>query len=139
MRSSRLAGAKSPGLGRDLLNARPDAQLAVAEAEARWAGGRALVRQRLAEVWALAEAREPVPPELHARTRLACSAAVAWCVTAVELLCTAAGTSANELGSPLQRRLADVRAVSQHFMVGGYHLTTSGRVLLGLDAADPSF
>lgn len=134
-----LAATKAPGLGRSLLNTRPDAQLAVAEAEARWGAGRALVRERLAEVWALALADQPVPPELHARTRLACSAAVAGCVTAVELLCTAAGTSANELGSPLQRRLADVRAVGQHFMVGGYHLTTAGRVLLGLDPEDPTF
>ena len=90
-------------------------------------------------IWAVAERGDRVPRDVHARTRLACSHAVASCVQAVETLCTAAGTSANVRGSILQRCLADVRAVSQHVMVGGYHRLDAGRVLLGLDAEDPLF
>jgi len=60
-------------------------------------------------------------------------------VAAVEVLCTSAGTTANLTTSPLHRYLADVRAVPQHVMVGGYNDLNAGRVLLGLPADDPLF
>ena len=64
---------------------------------------------------------------------------MASCVIAVETLCTAAGTTANLVSSPLHRYLADVRAVPQHVMVGGYNDLNAGRVLLGLAPDDPLF
>lgn len=134
-----LAQGKKARLSRTLLRDRPDAQLAVARAEALIGSGWAFATEVVAATWALAEAGEPVPPDLHARTRLACTHAVASCVEAVDVLCTAAGTTANLTSSPLHRYLADVRAVPQHVMVGGYNALNAGRVLLGLDPDDPLF
>ncbi len=136
---SDLAQGKKPRIGRSLLRDRPDAQLAVARAEALIGSGWAFAAEMVQTVWALAEQGEPIPADVHARTRLACTHAVASCVTAVETLCTAAGTTANLLSSPLHRLLADVRAVPQHVMVGSYNDLNAGRVLLGLEADDPLF
>ncbi len=136
---SDLAQGKKARVSRTLLRDRPDAQLAMAEAEALVGAGWYFAAEMVETIWALAEQGDRVPPDVHARTRLACSHAVASCVQAVETLCTAAGTSANVRGSTLQRCLADVRAVSQHVMVGGFHRLDVGRVLLGLDAEDPLF
>lgn len=134
-----LAETKQARLGTDRLRNQPDAQLAMAEAEALVSSGRAFAVEMLESVWAMAMEGRPVPKPVHARTRLACTNSVANSVRAVELLATAAGTTANRLGHPLQRRLADVRAVPQHFMVGGYHRLSAGRVLLGLEPEDPMF
>ncbi len=136
---SDLAQGKRPRIGRSLLRERPDAQLAVARAEALVGSGWAFAAEMVQTIWALAEQGEPIPVDLHARSRLACTHAVANCVEAVATLCTAAGTSANLVSSPLHRLLADVRAVPQHVMVGSYNDLNAGRVLLGLKADDPLF
>jgi hypothetical protein len=57
----------------------------------------------------------------------------------VETVCSAAGTSANFVDSPLSRHSRDVHAVPQHFTVAPYHMATAGRVLLGLRSEDPAF
>ncbi|MGI9595438.1 MAG: acyl-CoA dehydrogenase family protein [Acidimicrobiales bacterium] len=134
-----LAATKRARLGKALLRDEVDAQIAVAEAEALLCSGRAFATEMLDTVWALAVEGESIPERIHARTRLACSTSVANSVRAVELLATAAGTTVNRRGHPLQRQLADVRAVPQHFMVGGYHRLSAGRVLLGMRADDPMF
>ena len=134
-----LAEGKKARVSRTLLRERPDAQLAVARAEALVGSGWAFAVEMVGTIWDLAERGERVPPAVHARTRLACTHAVASCVSAVETLCTSAGTTANLTGSELSRQLADVRAVPQHVMVGGYNELNVGRVLLGLPADDPLF
>jgi hypothetical protein len=80
-----------------------------------------------------------VPAELHARARLACSYSVRSSSRAVDVLCSAAGSTANFADQPLSRWLRDVRAVPQHFMVAPYHMDTAGRVLLGQPSDDPMF
>lgn len=134
-----LAEGKKARVSRTLLRDRPDAQLAVARAEALVGSGWAFAVEMVETIWDLAERGDRVPPDVHARTRLACTHAVASCVSAVETICTAAGTTANLTGSVLSRYLADVRAVPQHVMVGGYNELNAGRVLLGLPADDPLF
>ena len=136
---SDLAQGKKARVSRTLLRERPDAQLAVARAEALIGSGWAFATEMVETVWELAAAGEPIPAAIHARTRLACTHAVANCVEAVETLCTSAGTTANFTASPLARYLADVRAVPQHAMVGGYNTLNAGRLLLGLTADDPLF
>lgn len=136
---SDLAQGKKARISRTLLRDRPDAQLALARAEALVGAGWAFATEMVETIWALAEAGEPVPDDVHARTRLACTHAVASCVEAVEVLCTSAGTTANLVTSPLHRYLADVRAVPQHVMVGRFNDLQAGRVLLGLAPEDPLF
>ncbi|MPY95748.1 MAG: hypothetical protein GEV08_22650 [Acidimicrobiia bacterium] len=134
-----LASEKTPVMARSSLRERAVAQAAMGEATAALSSGRAWVREVLAELWSTAGAGHPVSDELHARTRLACSTAVAGAVRAVDLVCSAAGSSVNFIGSPLDRCFRDVHAVPQHFMVAPYQAATAGRVLLGLDPDDPAF
>ena len=135
-----LAATKRPSHLPDLLADRPNAQAAMAQAEALVSSGRAWVDQIQSEVWAAAvDPGPPIEPGLHARSRLAAAYAVDSAVQAVEGLASAAGTSAGKLDGPWPRLLADVRAVSQHFMVGPQQMQTAGRVLLGRDPGDPIF
>jgi indole-3-acetate monooxygenase len=134
-----LAEAKTPTMSRRTLAQRPDAAVAMAEAEALRGAGWAWARQLLAEVWACAAGGRRVPDELHARARLACSYSVRSSARAVEALCVAAGSTANFADQPLSRLLRDVRAVPQHFMVAPYHMDTAGRMLLGQPSDDPMF
>lgn len=134
-----LASAKTPTTSASSLRERATAQVAVAEATAALSSGRAWAREVLAELWDTVERGDAVEGELHARCRLACSSAVAAAVRAVELVCSAAGTTANFVDQPLERCFRDVHAVPQHFTVAPYQVATAGRVLLGLDAGDPAF
>ena len=134
-----LATAKKPRMHQRSLADRPFAQSAMAEAEALVGSGRAWVSAQVAELWDVACANEPIPPELHARVRLACSRAVDSSIKAVALLADAAGTTAGATEGPWPRLLADVRAVAQHYMVAPYQMDTAGRVLLGCDPDDPLF
>jgi len=134
-----LAEVKAGRITKTLLRDQPDVQIAIAEAEAELSAGRAFAVEMLSWVWELAEEGRPVPPEVHARTRLACSHSVAASVRATERVAALAGTSANTADGPFARRLADVRAVPQHFMVGAHHRVQAGRVLLGLPSDDLTF
>jgi alkylation response protein AidB-like acyl-CoA dehydrogenase len=134
-----LAGAKTPVSARSELRERPDAARAVAEATALRASGWAWVREVAEELWGLAATGGRIPRDVHARARLAASSSVRCSVRAVELVCSAAGSTANFADSPLSRRFRDVHAVPQHFTVAPYQLQTAGRVLLGLPADDPTF
>lgn len=134
-----LAGAKKPLNAKAPLRNRPGAQRAVAEGEAKVAGGKAWVSEVLDEVWEVVSAGDQVSADLHARARLSCSWAVKSCIETVEGLCAAAGSTANFESSPLGRHLVDVKAVAAHFMVAPYQIDTAGRVLLGLDPEDQGF
>ena len=51
----------------------------------------------------------------------------------------AAGGGALHLSSPLQRRLRDIDAVTQHFLVRTDTLTTAGALLAGQEPGVPIF
>ena len=71
-------------------------------------------------------------PRQRALLQIACSDAVRASAEAVDLVAEAAGTTANFLDSPLERRARDVRVIRQHMTVAPHHLDDAGRVLLGL-------
>ncbi len=134
-----LASGKRPLFNNGSLAERPDAQMAAARADAAISSGVAWVREMIDELWAVAEANDPIPDTLHARCRLACSHSVDGSIRAVESLVREAGSTGNVRSSPLAQLLLDARAVAGHFMVGPYQMSTAGRVLLGLDAGDRHF
>jgi alkylation response protein AidB-like acyl-CoA dehydrogenase len=76
----------------------------------------------------------PIEPRERALLQIACSDAVRACAEAVDGVVEAAGTTANRLDSPLERRARDVRVIRQHVTVAPHHLEDAGRVLLGLPA-----
>lgn len=135
----RLANEKTPFREVELLRERPQAQLAMAEAEARLGAARAYVFETVADMWATTCAGRPVTLRDQARLRLACSHCCAEAVHAVDLLATQAGITVSFPSSPLERAVRDVRVVPQHVMVAPSAIAAAGRVLLGLDPGNRLF
>ncbi len=127
-----IAKGKVPRFSSSSLRERPLAQHAVAAAEARLRGARAFVMEAVTDVWNSVVSGEKPTDEQRALLQIACSDAVRGSAEAVDLVAEAAGTSANFLDSPLERRARDVRVIRQHVTVAPHHLDDAGRVLLGL-------
>lgn len=129
-----LAEGKTPRFTSRSLRNRGRAQRAAAEAEIRVRGARALVFELVEELWADVLAGRKIAGQQLAIFQAACSDAVAGCTEAVDRLCDAAGTTANQKGHPLERLARDARVVRQHATVASHHIDDAGRVLLGLPA-----
>jgi alkylation response protein AidB-like acyl-CoA dehydrogenase len=127
-----IATGKVPRFSSSKLRERPLAQRAVAEAEARLRGSRAFVFEAVEDVWQTILAERVPTLEQRALLQIACSDAARACAEAVDRVAEAAGTTANFLDSPLERRARDVRVIRQHVTVAPHHLEDAGRVLLGL-------
>lgn len=127
-----LAEGKHPRFSSRSLRERPRAHRAIAEAEARFRGGRAWVCELLDEMWQRVVAKEKVTSKERAMFQIACSDAVVGCVAAVDQVAAAAGTSANQQGHPLERIQRDIRVVGQHISVAPHNIEDAGRMLLGL-------
>jgi alkylation response protein AidB-like acyl-CoA dehydrogenase len=128
-----LAGAKTPFMTTALNRDRPQAQMAIAEAEARLRSARAFVFDAVGTVWDASCAGRLSTAEERAMVRLACSHCCAEAVRAVEIVYAQAGITASFPSSPLERAIRDVRVVPQHIMVAPTAIGAAGRVLLGLD------
>ena len=127
-----LAEGKVPRFASRSLRERASSQRAVAEAEVRVRAGKALVDELLAEMWSKVISGEHISTRERALFQLACSDAVRGCVSAVDAVCDAAGTTANQQDHPLERIARDVRVVRQHVTVANHQIDDVGRVLLGL-------
>lgn len=134
-----LAAAKRPFTASSLLCERPQAQLAVAEAEARLRSARAFVFDAVGEMWDVVCRGDDPDERLRALVRLACSRCCTECIAVVDLLHLQAGITANFRSSPLERAVRDVRAVAQHTMVSPAVFEVAGRVLLGLEPGTFAF
>ena len=104
----------------------------LALAEVRLRAARALVFELVAEMWRNVCAGAKIDMHDRALFQIACSDAVSAAAEAVDSICEAAGTSANERANPLERLARDVRVVRQHITVAPQHIEDGGRVLLGL-------
>ncbi len=85
-------------------------------------------------MWGKVIAGEHISTRERALFQLACSDAVRGCVSAIDAVCDAAGTTANSQDHPLERIARDVRVVRQHVTVANHQIDDAGRVLLGLPA-----
>ena len=132
-----LASDKTPRGASNLLRERPQAQIALADAEALLESGRAYLSQTLAQVWQACLAGEEITREQRAILQLAATHATSSAVKAVDLVHEAAGSSANYTESPLNRSFRDVHVVPQHIMVSPQWMNVTGRVLLGLESGSP--
>ena len=128
-----LAHGKTPRFTSKTLRERQHAHVAVAEAEVRLRACRALVFELTEQIWQAVLAEKIVDKQTRALFQIACSDAVRGCVQAVDLVCEAAGTTANQIAHPLERMARDVRVVRQHLTVAALHIEDGGRVLLGLE------
>jgi alkylation response protein AidB-like acyl-CoA dehydrogenase len=134
-----LAGGKVPLLAGAPLAANPLFQHQLADADTALRAARALLREVATEAWRTAV--DGGEPTLDQRAR--CRAAGAWATTCaaevVDVAYGAGGGSALYLDSPLQRRLRDVHAITQHFLVKPDTLTLAGAVVAGEPLDVPMF
>ena len=126
-----LATRKVPLLAGAPLAANPLFQHQLATADTELRAARTLLHHTAAAAWERATAGTPYPPEERARIRAAATWAAARAKDVVGFAYHAGGGGAVYAASPLQRRLRDVHALSQHFLVKPDVLTTAGAVLAG--------
>ncbi len=89
--------------------------------------------RRRRSLWGGAVAGEPLTDVERARARSAAVWAVDRAVSVVETAYRWGGGTSLYRTSPLQRRLRDVHAITQHFLVRRDTLVTAGAFLAGLD------
>jgi alkylation response protein AidB-like acyl-CoA dehydrogenase len=126
-----LAVHKVPLLAGSPLATNPSFQTELAAADAELRAARALLYETAAAMWAAAA--EGIEPSMSERARMRAGA-----VWATECAARVVGTAYRAGGGsslystcPLQRRLRDVHAITQHFLVRHDTLTTAGAVLAG--------
>jgi alkylation response protein AidB-like acyl-CoA dehydrogenase len=126
-----LATDKVPLLSPGPLGTNPLFQHQLAEADVKLRAARALLYAEAAEAWAIASAGEELTVRLRARIRSAAVFAATTAAAVVESAYRAGGGSSLYATSPLQRRVRDVNAVNQHFLLKPDTLTTCGALMAG--------
>jgi indole-3-acetate monooxygenase len=128
-----LASAKVPMFADGTLASNPLFRHRLAEADAQLRAARALLDADVAHTWDVATAGEEFTPARRARIRSTASWATGAAADVVDVAYTAGGGTALHSSSPLQRRLRDIHAVTQHFVVKAETFTLAGAVLAGQD------
>jgi alkylation response protein AidB-like acyl-CoA dehydrogenase len=133
-----LATAKVPVFADSTLATLPLFRHGLGEMDAHLRAARALLDADIASTWTAAVTGAEFTPERRAMAR----ATAVWVVTAaaevVDAAYAAGGGTSLYSSSPLQRRLRDIHALTQHFAVKPDTFTLAGAVLAGQDV-DLSF
>lgn len=134
-----MSAGKVPLLSGAALAANPHFRFELATADTELRAARALLHESARAAWASVVDGEEIDPEQHARMRATAVWVTARSVAVVESSYRAGGGTSIYADCPLQRRLRDVQALSQHFLVRPDTLTTAGAVLTGQDIDVPVF
>jgi alkylation response protein AidB-like acyl-CoA dehydrogenase len=134
-----LARTKTSAMAATSLRDEPQAQYAVAKAEAMIEANRLTVKEAFRALWAKVAAGESVPLELRARLRRAVAHAAENAVEAVQLCYCAAGGVAIYISAPFERALRDVNTAATHMAVRRLMMEEAGRVAFGLSPRTPLF
>src|SRR5262249_38904377 len=124
--SKRSVGTTEP------LRERPPFQIQLAEAVALVRSARAWLHTAVQRTWEAVLAGGEVSFEERADLLLAAANATRNAATAVDMVYTLAGATANYRRSPLQRALRDIHALTQHVLTAPHQYESAGRMLLGL-------
>jgi alkylation response protein AidB-like acyl-CoA dehydrogenase len=89
------------------------------------------------QTWASHQRQGHISLDERAEILLAAAHATRSAATAVDIVYTAAGGTANYRRSPLQRALRDIHAVTQHIGTAPQQYESAGRMMLGLPPLDP--
>jgi alkylation response protein AidB-like acyl-CoA dehydrogenase len=130
-----LATAKVPLLAPAPLATNPLFQFDLATSDIELNAARALLYETAASAWDTASSGAPFTLEQRGRARATAAWATAKAADAVDTAYRAGGGTSLYRDSPLQRRLRDVHALTQHFLVKKDTLTTAGAILAGQDPA----
>lgn len=127
-----LAQGKTPFSSATTLRERASAQGKVGRAEGLVRSARAYLHDRIADGWERTLAGDELTLEQKAELLLACTHCVDACAKAVELVYTAAGTSAIYKRSRLERLFRDSQVLRQHGFMNESRFETVGQVWFGL-------
>jgi alkylation response protein AidB-like acyl-CoA dehydrogenase len=128
-----LAGEKVPLLSPTTLAGNAVFHLDLANADTELQAIRALLYDGAEELWTAAVEGEPLSMETRARMRAAGVWSAEHAATVVASVYRAGGGTSLYATSPLQRRLRDINALAQHFLVRRDTLVTAGAILAGQD------
>ena len=134
-----IAAAKVPLLAGAPLATNPHFQYELGTADTELRAARALLYETADSAWASAVDGVPFTMGQRARVRAAAVWATARSAAVVETAYRAGGGGSVYAECPLQRRLRDIHAITQHFLVKRDTLTTAGAVLAGQDVDLPVF
>ncbi len=134
-----VASSKQAGPLSASLRERPEAQLAVARAEALLGAARARLFETIDELWRGACAGEEVTLRQRVDVRSASVFAATACAEVVDMVWTACGATSIRETSVIERCFRDVHAATQHMVVSERLLEDAGRVLFGLAPRNPIF
>jgi alkylation response protein AidB-like acyl-CoA dehydrogenase len=134
-----LARSKVPLLAPGPLAISPRFHDELARADAGLAAARALLREATSRLWERADAGQDATLEDRARARAAAAWATDMALTVTEGAYRAGGGDAVYDHSPLQRRLRDVHATTQHFLVRPDTYVAAGGILAGQGLSVPVF
>ena len=134
-----MASGKTPLFAGAPLAANPLFQHQLANAHTDLRAARGLTYDEACSAWATAVDRTPFTLEHRARIRAAAAWATARATGVVDFAYHAGGGSALYATNPLQRRLRDIHALTQHFLVKPDTMTTVGAILAGQDVDLPVF
>jgi alkylation response protein AidB-like acyl-CoA dehydrogenase len=126
-----LATGKVPLFSGGMLASNPLFQHQLGEADARLRAARNLLYADAETAWATAVAGTPFTPHHRARIRATATWVTSTAASVVDMAYTAGGGTSLYSSSPLQRRLRDIRALTQHFGVKLDTFTAAGAVLAG--------
>jgi alkylation response protein AidB-like acyl-CoA dehydrogenase len=126
-----LAGGKVPMFADAALAANPLFRNQLGEAAAMLRAARTLLYHDAAEAWAMALAGAEFDDVARAGFRGATTWIAATCARVVDMAYLAGGGTALYRTSPLQHRLRDIHALTQHFGVKLDTYTVAGAVLAG--------
>jgi alkylation response protein AidB-like acyl-CoA dehydrogenase len=128
-----LASDKMPLLSPVPLAGNPLFQFELATADTDVRAARSLLHEEAARVWAAAATGDPLTMEHRAQVRAAAVWTVARATSVVTAAYRAGGGTSLYSDCPLQRRLRDIHALAQHFIVRRDTLVTAGAILAGPD------
>jgi len=128
-----IATRKVPLLAPAPLAANPQFELEFATADTEFRAARALLHEVARSAWDMAVAAEPFDTVQRARMRAAAVWVTERAASVVDMAYRAGGGSSLYADCPLQRRLRDVHAITQHFVVKRDTMTTAGAILAGQD------
>lgn len=134
-----MAGHKMPLLAIHPLATNPLFQYQLAAADTDLRAARVLVDEEARAAWATAVDGAEFTMEQRARIRATAAWATARATAVVDFAYQAGGGAALYAAHTLQRRLRDIHALTQHFLVKPDTLTTAGAVLAGQDIDLPVF
>jgi alkylation response protein AidB-like acyl-CoA dehydrogenase len=134
-----LASDKVPMLSPTALGGNPLFQLDLATADTELRAARSLLYDAAAQFWAAAEAGDVLTMEQRAHGRASAVWAVDRATSVVTTAYRAGGGSSLYSDCPLQRRLRDIYALGQHFIVRRDTLVTAGAILAGQDVQPTVF